>query len=69
MKIVSQAQAGFLGAVASGRARGKPGLTASKAHTMLKENRGLKLRGLPVRASERPAIRRPSRTPSRRGGR
>ena len=68
MKIVSQRQAGFLGGVAGGSIKA-PGLTAAKAHTMLKENRGLKLRGLPVRAPERPAIRRPSRTPSRRGGR
>ena len=68
MKITSQAQAHFLGGVAGGSIK-KPGLTAAKAHKMLRENRGLKMRGLPVRAPERPAIRRPSRTPSRRGGR
>ena len=68
MKITSRAQAGFLGGVAGGSIR-KPGLTAAKAGKMLAENRGMKLRALPARAPERPAIRRPTRTPSRRGGR
>ena len=67
MKIVSQKQAAFLGGVAGGSIKA-PGLTAGKAHKMLRENKG-QMRALPARAPERPAIRRPSRTPSRRGGR
>jgi hypothetical protein len=67
MKITSRAQQGFFGAVASGQAR-KSGLSPAKATKMLRENKG-QMRALPARAPERPAIRRPSRTPSRRGGR
>ena len=60
MKIKSVAQAGFLGAVAGGAAKGNPGLTPAKARKMLRENRGVKLAALPARVAPRV---------SRRGGR
>ena len=58
MKIVSQKQQRFLGAVASGRLK-VPNLRPAKARMMLEENRGIKLRSLPVRkTSPRVAARR-----------
>lgn len=56
MKIVSQKQHRFLGAVASGRIK-SPRLSASKARQMLRENRGIKLSRLPL--SSRVSARRP----------
>ena len=69
MKIKSQAQAGYLGAVASGRARGNPKLTPRKAKMMLNENRGMKMRSLPERAPARPPSKRAARRVSSRGRR
>lgn len=53
MKIVSKAQAGFLGAVASGKSTRKGGPSAEKARRMLRENRGRKFSRLPKRAAKR----------------
>ena len=63
MKIVSQAQARFLGAAMSGKVKGS-GPSPAKARTMLGENRGFKMASLPERAPKRIASR-----VSRRGGR
>lgn len=63
MKIVSKKQARFLGFIAGGgKPKGGRGPTASKAHKMLAENRGMKLRELPTRVKSRQSSRRrPSR--------
>ena len=63
MQIESQKQARFLGAAASGKVQGR-GPTPAKALLMLRENRGFRMRDLPVRAPRRLASRL-----SRRGGR
>jgi hypothetical protein len=60
MKIVSQKQAAFLGAAASGRVKRPGAPSPAKAHKMLAENRGMKMRALPVRASASRAVRRVS---------
>jgi len=52
MNIVSQKQQRFLGAVASGRLK-VPNLRPAKARMMLEENRGIKLRSLPIRKTSR----------------
>lgn len=65
MKIVSQKQARFLGAIAGGNLRKKGGPTRTKARKMLLENRGFKMRDLPVRVPSRT----PKRTNYRSGGR
>jgi hypothetical protein len=62
-QIKSQAQAGFFGAVASGRST-KKGLSPAKARKILHDNRGFKMRSLPERA---PGPRTSSRRLSRRG--
>ena len=66
MKIVSQKQARFLGALAGGRFKKKGGPSRAKARKMLRENRGFKMRDLPVRSSKRKSARRSSRRSSRR---
>lgn len=66
MKIVSKAQARFLGAVASGRAaKKKGGPSRAKARKMLRENRGFKMRDLPERAPSRKPARKVSRSTRR----
>ncbi len=63
MKIVSDRQRRFFGAVASGRSKKSTGPTPAKDHLMLRENKG-RMRNLPERS--------PNRTPrrvSRRGRR
>lgn len=60
MKIVSQQQAKLFGAVASGRVK-KSGLRPEKARKMLRENRGFKMRDLPVRSKSRSRSRAPKR--------
>ena len=66
MTIKSKAQARFLGAIAGGAkpASGK-GPTRTKALTMLRENRGTKMRNLPERAAPRMSARAPRRVSSR----
>ena len=65
MKIASQAQARFLGAISRGaKPKSGSGPTPLKARTMLRENRGLKMAALPARAP----VRASSRRASRRGG-
>lgn len=53
MKIVSKAQAAFLGAAASGRIKKKGGPSREKARKMLRENKGFKMRDLPRRLKSR----------------
>lgn len=67
MKIVSKAQARFLGAVASGRAaKKKGGPSRAKARKMLRENRGFKMGALPERAPSRKVSRASGRNSYRR---
>jgi len=61
MKIVSKAQAKFLGGIAGGSFKKKGGPTAAKAKKMLGENRGFKMRNLPKRAPKRSRSRAPKR--------
>lgn len=61
MKIVSKAQQGLFGAISSGSATKRGGPTREKARKMLRENKGLKVRDLPRRASKRTASRRRGR--------
>jgi hypothetical protein len=60
MKITSQQQAKFFGAVASGRAK-KAGLKPAKARKMLRENKGFRMRNLPARTPKRTNSRAPKR--------
>ena len=65
MKIVSQAQARFLGAIAGGNVKRKSGPSKAKARKMLRENRGFKMRDLPERAPSRKPARKVSRSTRR----
>lgn len=67
MKITSQRQARFLGAIAGGNAVGR-GPSPMKARLMLRENKGMKMASLPERAPER-ISQRTSKRGIRRGGR